>query len=47
MMDQSFFAFGAGTRTCIGRHIAIMEMGKLVPEILRSFELSLPSADYE
>ncbi|KAJ3548663.1 hypothetical protein NM208_g904 [Fusarium decemcellulare] len=47
MMDQSFFAFGAGTRTCIGRHIAIMEMAKLVPEILRRFELSLANPDGE
>lgn len=47
IMDQSFFAFGAGTRTCIGRHIAIMEMAKLIPEILRNFELSLPSSGHE
>ncbi|KAF5010518.1 hypothetical protein FDECE_3335 [Fusarium decemcellulare] len=47
MMEQSFFAFGAGTRTCIGRHIAIMEMAKLVPEILRKFELSLANPDGE
>lgn len=47
MMEQSFFAFGGGSRTCIGRHIAIMEMAKLIPEILRRFELSLPSPDHE
>ncbi|RSM09057.1 hypothetical protein CDV31_007824 [Fusarium ambrosium] len=47
IMEQSFFAFGGGSRTCIGRHIAIMEMAKLIPEILRKFELSLPSPDHE
>ncbi|KAH7201148.1 cytochrome P450 [Fusarium oxysporum] len=47
MMDQSFFAFGAGTRTCIGRHIAVTEIAKLVPEILRNFELSLPSTEHK
>ncbi|KPM35679.1 hypothetical protein AK830_g10879 [Neonectria ditissima] len=48
-MEQSFFAFGAGTRTCIGRHIAIMEMAKIIPELLRRFELTLadPQAEWK
>lgn len=49
MMDQSFFAFGAGTRTCIGRHIAAMEMAKMIPEFLRRFEVTLtdPQAEWK
>ncbi|KAJ6075992.1 cytochrome P450 [Penicillium canescens] len=47
IMDQSFFAFGAGPRTCIGRHIAMMEMAKVVPEILHKFELSLSIPEQE
>ena len=31
--------FGAGVRTCIGKNISIMEMGKLVPQVLRQFDL--------
>lgn len=47
MMEQSFFAFGAGTRTCIGRHIAVMEMAKIIPELLRRFEVSLADPNSE
>jgi cytochrome P450 len=46
-MEQSFFAFGAGTRTCVGRHMAVMEMAKIVPELLRHFEVSLTYPDRE
>jgi cytochrome P450 len=38
-MDRSFFAFGAGARTCIGKNISLMEMGKFVPQFLREFEI--------
>lgn len=49
IMEQSFFAFGAGTRTCIGRHIAVMEMAKIIPELLKTFEISLadPSSEWK
>jgi cytochrome P450 len=33
--------FGLGSRTCIGRHISTLEMSKLVPEIVKSFDLKL------
>lgn len=33
--------FGLGSRTCLGRHISILEMSKLVPEIVKSFEFRL------
>lgn len=39
-MDRAFFAFGGGTRTCLGKHISLMEMTKVVPQLLREFELS-------
>jgi cytochrome P450 len=35
--------FGAGARTCIGKNISILEMGKFVPQILRHFELEWAS----
>lgn len=31
--------FGLGSLTCIGRHISTLEMSKLIPEMLRSFDL--------
>lgn len=30
--------FGLGSRTCIGRHISMLEMSKLIPRIIRDFE---------
>lgn len=35
--------FGAGSRTCIGKNISLMEMGKLVPQVLRKFSLEWAS----
>lgn len=40
-MEQSIFTFGAGPRTCIGKHIALMEISKVVPELLKNFEITL------
>ena len=33
--------FGMGSRTCIGKHISILEMSKLIPELVRRFDFSL------
>lgn len=33
--------FGAGARTCIGKNISLMEIGKLVPELVRRFDFEL------
>lgn len=33
-----------GSRTCIGRHIAILEMSKLVPQLVRDFDFQLESS---
>ena len=46
-MNNYFFAFGAGSRACIGRSISLLEIGKAVPHWLRLFNVSkfpLPSA---
>lgn len=37
--------FGYGARTCLGKNISIMEMGKLVPQILRHFHLEWASPE--
>jgi cytochrome P450 len=31
--------FGTGARTCIGKNISLMEIGKFVPQILRHFDV--------
>jgi len=42
-MRQSMFQFGAGSRTCIGKNISLMETYKMIPSFLRKFEVSRPS----
>lgn len=44
-MEQTFFAFGAGSRTCIGKNISLIEMHKIVPQLLREFEIRLHSPE--
>lgn len=39
-MDGTLFQFGAGSRTCIGKNISLLEIHKLVPSFLRRFEVS-------
>lgn len=33
--------FGLGARTCMGRHIAMLEMSKLIPRLVRDFDFEL------
>lgn len=40
-MDQHILAFGAGKRTCLGRHIAILELSKLVPALVLRYKMKL------
>lgn len=40
IMRQSMFQFGAGSRTCIGKNISLMETYKMIPSFLRKFEVS-------
>lgn len=39
-MNSAMLHFGAGSRTCLGRHIAVLEIYKLVPSLLRRFDVS-------
>ncbi|KAI1502343.1 cytochrome P450 [Biscogniauxia marginata] len=43
LMERSFLAFGHGSRTCIGKNISIMEMGKFIPQVLRNFDIEWAS----
>lgn len=40
-MEAYYLPFGLGSRTCIGRHISILEILKLVPRMLRDFDFEL------
>ncbi|KAM0541732.1 hypothetical protein ACHAPJ_013137 [Fusarium lateritium] len=46
-MENHMFAFGAGSRTCIGKNISLLEMFKMVPALLRRYELEFPSPNDE
>ncbi|KAH7122797.1 cytochrome protein [Dendryphion nanum] len=41
IMEAYYMPFGLGSRTCLGRHISTLEMCKLVPEIVKNFDLTL------
>ncbi|KIW32454.1 uncharacterized protein PV07_04000 [Cladophialophora immunda] len=43
MMERTVLGFGAGKRVCIGRHIAELEMKKVIPRILLEFDVSIKS----
>jgi len=39
MMNGTMLQFGMGSRTCIGKNISLLEIYKLVPSMLRRFEV--------
>ncbi|KAG4422212.1 hypothetical protein IFR04_004592 [Cadophora malorum] len=47
IMDRAMLHFGYGTRTCIGKNISLMEMGKFIPQVLRHFHLQWASPNTE
>jgi len=40
-MDRHMFQFGGGSHVCIGRNLAILEMNKVLPQILRRYKFEL------
>jgi cytochrome P450 len=40
-IERYFFAFGMGSRTCIGKNISLLEISKLIPQLLRTFDFEL------
>ncbi|WPG97873.1 Hypothetical protein R9X50_00065500 [Acrodontium crateriforme] len=40
-MNRAWMPFGLGSRTCIGQHVSMLEMTKMVPEVIRRFEFEL------
>ncbi|KEF54334.1 cytochrome P450 oxidoreductase [Exophiala aquamarina CBS 119918] len=47
VMERSNLAFGASPCTCVGKHISLLEMSKIVPQLLWTFELELAQPDKE
>ncbi|KAI0477851.1 cytochrome P450 [Xylariaceae sp. FL0804] len=40
-MNRHWMPFGLGSRNCVGRHISILEISKLVPRLVRNFDFEL------
>lgn len=40
-MEASSLAFGGGTRVCVGKNIALLEMSKFLPQFFRVFKIDL------
>lgn len=43
-IENYSFAFGQGSRTCMGKNISLLEMSKLIPTIVRKFDFQLSDA---
>jgi cytochrome P450 len=41
VLERNFLAFGNGPRTCLGKNISLMEMSKVVPQIVRMYDLDI------
>lgn len=40
-MNDMFMPFGLGARTCIGKNISLLEISKLIPHLVRNFDIHL------
>ena len=47
MNDLLMFNFGAGSRSCIGRHLSLMELHKVLPELFRTFDVQIAQPQSE
>ncbi|KAF2237257.1 cytochrome P450 [Viridothelium virens] len=41
LMEQYNFPFGLGARNCLGKNISMLEMSKVIPQLIRNFDFQL------
>jgi len=46
-MERHLLSFGAGTRTCLGRHIAMLELSKMIPALILRYDMRLSDPEKE
>ncbi|KAH7053460.1 pisatin demethylase [Macrophomina phaseolina] len=46
-MEGYFLAFGYGSRSCIGKHISLLEISKVIPQLIRKFDFHLVEPERE
>jgi cytochrome P450 len=46
-MDRYMFQFGGGAHLCIGRNLALLEINKVIPRLIRDFRFDLVDPDQE
>ncbi|GAD96765.1 predicted protein [Paecilomyces variotii No. 5] len=46
-MTRATYTFGAGTRTCIGKNISLLEIYKLIPSLFQTYDIELGNPDRE
>ncbi|EPE36267.1 Cytochrome P450 [Glarea lozoyensis ATCC 20868] len=46
-IEKYFLSFGMGSRTCIGKNVSLLEMSKVVPQMLRTFEFVIDESAEE
>lgn len=44
-MERYMFQFGGGSHLCIGRNLALLELNKLLPRLLRDYRMELVHPD--
>jgi cytochrome P450 len=44
-LTQGANQFGAGSRSCIGKNISLLEISKVLPQIVRSFNITVDEKD--
>lgn len=40
-MEQCLIPFGVGSRTCIGKNISLYEINKLIPQLVRDYDIDI------
>ncbi|KAH6658887.1 cytochrome P450 [Truncatella angustata] len=46
LMNRHWIPFGAGSRVCIGKNISLLEMQKLIPRVVRDFNLEIEGGNH-